>query len=226
MKDDHVIKVKKVTKVYRNGSQELVALSDVDLDLAAGEDMAIIGPSGSGKTTLLQIIGGLSQATSGEVGINGQDLNKMNDNELSYFRNKSIGFVFQFFNLQDYLTAKENVMLPMVFADMNTYKASAKAEQLLERVGLAARKDYYPRQLSGGEMQRVAIARSLANDPQLILADEPTANLDKDSAKNVIDLFKEIAEKQGVSVVVITHDPNISALFKRTVHIQNGKLSA
>lgn len=219
----HILELQKVSREYKNGGSMTTALKDITYQLAEGESLAVIGPSGSGKTTLLNVIGGLDKPSSGKIIINGQDLMKLNDKELSQFRNKTIGFVFQFFNLQDYLRAYENVMIPMIFAGTNIKKAKEKALELLEKVGLAKRAEYYPKQLSGGEMQRVAIARSLANDPKILLADEPTANLDKASAEKVLDLFDEI-KKQGVSLIVITHDQHVSSRFDNVLHISNGEV--
>jgi len=186
--------------------------------------MAIIGSSGSGKTTLLHILGGLDKPNSGEVRINNQILNKLNDNELSKFRNKTIGFVFQFFYLQDYLTARENVALPLILAGENTKRSLEKAEMLLNQVGLSHRFNHYPNEISGGEMQRIAVARALIHDPKIILADEPTGNLDKENAENILNIFDEIA-KTGVSVVVITHDNWISKRFKNVLRLSKGVIT-
>lgn len=218
-----ILELINVTKEYKNGASMLAAVQEASYKLKEGDDLAIIGPSGSGKSTLLNLIGGLDKPTRGAVIINGQDLSKLNDKQLSAFRNKTIGFIFQFFNLQEYLRSYENVMIPMLFSGVSWKDAKKRAEELLEKVGLSQRVDYYPRQLSGGEMQRVAVARSLANNPKILLADEPTANLDKESAKSVIQLFKEI-NKQGVSLIVITHDPHVSEQFTHIVRIEDGKL--
>lgn len=220
-----ILELKNVTKEYKNGNRLLAAVKDANYSLQEGDDLAIIGPSGSGKSTLLNLIGGLDKPTKGEIIIDGQDLSKLNDKQLSTFRNKTIGFIFQFFNLQDYLKAYENVMIPMLFSGVPWKEAKTRSEELLKKVGLEHRSEYYPRQLSGGEMQRVAVARSLANNPKILLADEPTANLDKESAKGVIQLFKEI-NTQGVSLIVITHDTNVSKQFSHIVQIEDGKLQA
>lgn len=215
--------VKDITKFYEDGRSKITALDNISFTLEKGEDMAIVGPSGSGKTTLLNIIGGLDKPSKGKVIIDGKEISKLKDKELSRFRNKTIGFIFQFFNLQEYLKAYENVMIPMLFAKIKQKIAREKAERLLKEMGLETRINCYPRQLSGGEMQRVAIARSLANDPKVLLADEPTANLDKKSAEKVIEIFDEI-NKKGVSVIIITHDPSICKKFKNIIHISNGKI--
>ncbi|MFS8130359.1 MAG: ABC transporter ATP-binding protein [Candidatus Dojkabacteria bacterium] len=219
----NVIEIESVTKKYKNGDHNTSALKSVSYKLAQGESMAIVGPSGSGKSTLLNLVGGLDKTSEGTVKIDGSDLNKLNDNDLSKFRNKVIGFVFQFFNLQDYLTAQENVMIPMLIAGEKQSHAKSYSEDLLKQVGLGERKNFYPKQLSGGEMQRVAVARSLANKPKILLADEPTANLDKESAEKVLEIFDDIA-KTGVSVVVITHDQSISARFKNVLKLKNGEV--
>lgn len=220
-----IIDVKNVTKTYKRGGATTHAVKSLNFSLEEGDSMAIVGPSGSGKTTLLNIIGALDKPTEGTVTIDNKDLSKFNDNQLSKFRNKTIGFVFQFFNLQDYLSAKENVMIPLLFAGVKYKKANAKAEELLAKVGLESRKDYLPKHISGGEMQRVAIARSLANDPKILLADEPTANLDKASAEKVLNIFDDIA-KTGVSIVVITHDHNVSTRYRNILNLQNGEIQA
>ncbi|MEP7104105.1 MAG: ABC transporter ATP-binding protein [Candidatus Dojkabacteria bacterium] len=219
----NIIEINSVTKRYKNGDQKTSAVKNVSYSLPKGESLAIIGPSGSGKSTLLNLLGGLDKPTEGGVKIDNSELNKLNDNELSKFRNRVIGFVFQFFNLQEYLTAQENVMIPMLIAGEKQSHAKHQAEELLKQVGLSERKNYYPKQLSGGEMQRVAVARSLANKPKILLADEPTANLDKASAEKVLDIFDDIA-KTGVSVVVITHDHNVSDRFKNVLKLKNGEV--
>lgn len=220
----NIIQVHNVTKSYRDGSSKILALNNISFNLPEGESMAIIGSSGSGKTTLLHILGGLDKPNSGEVRINNQILNKLNDNELSKFRNKTIGFVFQFFYLQDYLTARENVALPLILAGENTKRSLEKAEMLLNQVGLSHRFNHYPNEISGGEMQRIAVARALIHDPKIILADEPTGNLDKENAENILNIFDEIA-KTGVSVVVITHDNWISKRFKNVLRLSKGVIT-
>jgi len=215
--------VENVTKTFKDGISHIKALDDISFSLNEGEDLAIIGPSGSGKTTLLNMIGGLDKPSKGKVIIDGKEINRLNDRELSNFRNKTIGFIFQFFNLQEYLRAYENVMIPMIFAKVKQSKE--KALNLLKEVGLEKRINYFPRQLSGGEMQRVAIARSLANDPKIILADEPTANLDKESAEKVLKIFQKDISKRGVSVIMITHDKELCKKFKNKIYLRDGKIT-
>lgn len=219
----NIIEANKVTKKYQDGDTEVLALDDVSLALAQGESMVIIGTSGSGKSTLLQLLGGLDYPTSGELLIDGQNLQKMNDNELSQFRNKTIGFVFQFFHLQEYLTAKENIALPLIVGGASETEANKRASELLKQVGLEHRAKHTPRKMSGGEMQRVAIARALSNGPKVIMADEPTGNLDKANAENILEVFDGIA-KTGVSVLMITHDEAMAHRYKNVLHLDKGKL--
>lgn len=217
----NIIEAKGLTRKYQDGNSVTCALNNVSISLPEGESIAIIGTSGSGKTTLLQLLGGLDYPTSGEVFVDGKSLNNLNDNELSHFRNKTIGFVFQFFHLQDYLTAKENVALPMIIAGKDSEYAYLHAEKLLDQVGLSHRINHTPKKMSGGEMQRVAIARALANEPKIIMADEPTGNLDKENAKNVLEVLDKIAES-GVSVLMITHDEQMSHRYQHVLRLDKG----
>jgi ABC-type lipoprotein export system ATPase subunit len=219
-----LISLSKVNKYYKRSSETIHALKDVDFELEQGDSAVIIGPSGSGKSTLLQIIAGLDTQSDGSVMINGKELSKMNDSQISSFRNSDIGFVFQFFNLQNYFTALENVSLPGIIQGRSKSETQSEALKLLKKVGLEHKANKYPFELSGGEMQRVAIARSLINKPKLILADEPTGNLDNENATNILQLLSGL-ESDGVSVLIITHDPRASKIFKRTVTISDGKLS-
>ncbi|MFA5134557.1 MAG: ABC transporter ATP-binding protein [Patescibacteria group bacterium] len=220
----NIIEADKLTRKYQDGDSDVLALNEVTLALPENDSMVIIGTSGSGKTTLLQLLGGLDYPTSGTISVNGQQLNAMSDNELSEFRNKTIGFVFQFFHLQDYLTAKENVALPLLLAGTVQQEAFARAEKLLRQVHMEHRIDHTPKKMSGGEMQRVAIARALANNPKIIMADEPTGNLDKANAENVLELFDEIAKRKGVSVLMITHDESMAHRYEHVLHLDKGTL--
>jgi ABC-type lipoprotein export system ATPase subunit len=222
---EQLISVQGVRKAYPSTKGTTVALDNVTFSLKKGETLAIVGPSGSGKTTLLQLIGGLDIPSQGSVTIAGQDLAHLSDNALSTFRNRTIGFVFQFFNLQGYFTARENVAFPLILGGMPTKKAYEKAENILKKVGLEDRMDHVPAMLSGGEMQRVAVARALAQDPQLILADEPTANLDAENAHKVVELLKREAEA-GTTLIVITHDSSVANQFERTLKLAKGKVVA
>lgn len=221
----NIIEVKDLTKVYKDGSEKIVALDEVSFSLPQGQDLAIVGPSGSGKTTLLELIAGLNKPTSGQVIIDSRDVNKGSDTDISQFRNKTIGFVFQLMHLQDYFTALENVTLPLIACGTPRKEALERAQTLLERVGLKHRLNQYPKQLSGGEMQRVAIARSLANKPKIIMADEPTGKLDKKNADNVMQIFAEVAKDEGVSFVLITHDESISKKYRNIIRLDHGKMA-
>ena len=219
-----LIKVKKLTKIYQDGDDKVVALDSVSFDLNPGEDLAIIGPSGSGKTTLLELMAGLNDSTSGEVLVEGRKVNRGSDREISEFRNKTMGFIFQMMHLQDYFTAEENVMLPMLFAGTDNTTARKTARELLKKVGLEKRMTHKPSKLSGGEMQRVAFARALANSPKIVMADEPTGKLDKKNSEMLIEMLKTTAKEQGISVIVITHDPDVAKKFGRVIKLKHGKV--
>lgn len=206
------------------GDEDIHALDGVDLSIKKGEFIAIVGPSGSGKTTLANIIGALDKPTSGEVVIEEQNIAKSNDKELSDLRNKKIGFVFQTFNLQSGYTALENVMLPLIFAKIPLKKRKAKAEECLNAVGLGDRMKHKPDQLSGGQRQRVSIARALANNPEIIIADEPTGNLDSQKGKEIINLLRDLNKNKGITLIVITHDTNIAREADRIISIYDGKI--
>jgi putative ABC transport system ATP-binding protein len=219
-----LIELKKITRVYKLGSELIYALNNLDLAIQDSEFLAIIGPSGSGKTTLANIIGGLDIPTSGEVTVDHDRINDINDNKLSHFRNKKVGFVFQTFNLQPSFSALENVMLPLIFAKTSFKKRRLKAEQCLVAVGLADRAKHRPSQLSGGERQRVSIARAIANDPEIIIADEPTGNLDTEKGREIIALLKELNETKKITLIVITHDMNVARQADRIISMQDGML--
>jgi putative ABC transport system ATP-binding protein len=220
-----VIRCENVWKIYNHGlPSEVKALKGIDLEVKPGEFLGIIGASGSGKSTLLNQIGALDKPTQGSIFIDGQNIAHLSEDHLAILRRKKIGFVFQSFNLIGSLTAQQNVELPMIFNGMSDTDRSKRAGKLLEDVGLGDRKDARPSQLSGGQNQRVAIARALANDPALLLADEPTGNLDTASGKIIIDIFKKL-NKDGRTIVIITHDPHIARETKRIVRITDGKLT-
>jgi putative ABC transport system ATP-binding protein len=216
-----MIDMRGIRKVYSMGKVELEALRGIDLQIGEKEFISIMGPSGSGKSTLMNLMGCLDTPTSGEYFLEGQKVESLSPNELAEIRNKKVGFVFQNFNLLPYATAFENVEVPLIFGGMPTRKRRKRAMELLDRVGLGERADHKPTELSGGEMQRVAIARALANQPRLILADEPTGNLDTGSGKEIIDLFEELG-RQGHTVVVITHDHGIAKRTHRIVKLRDG----
>ena len=223
MATEPLIELNGVTKKYELGGEVINALSNVDLKIYSGEFVAIIGPSGSGKSTLSNIIGGLDHPDEGSVVVAGNDLSKVKDKVLSEYRNRYVGFVFQSFNLQPQLTALENVMMPLIFAKLSGKVRRERAEARLKQVGLGDRLKHLPSQLSGGQRQRVSIARSLANDPSLIIADEPTGNLDSGRGEEILQLLKEM-NKTGVTLIIITHDMNIARQAGRVLSIHDGKL--
>jgi ABC-type lipoprotein export system ATPase subunit len=217
-----VVQLKQVTKVYRKGAQEVRALDGIDLRAESPGMLAVVGPSGSGKSSLLHMIGAMDRPTGGEVVVAGRHLAALGDAELTGFRRQTVGFVFQSFNLIPNLTALENVMLPMEFNGVDKRERGRRALTLLERVGLRARATHRPGELSGGEQQRVAIARALANDPPLVLADEPTGNLDSKTGLLIYELLEEIARER--TVIVVTHAEPLAQRAKRVIHIQDGRL--
>ncbi|MGA7192083.1 MAG: ABC transporter ATP-binding protein [Anaerolineales bacterium] len=217
-----VAKVEKVTKVFKIGEVETRALRGVDLTIENGEFTALVGPSGSGKTTLLQLIGCLDQPTSGKVFINGTDVTKLNRNQRADLRRSALGFVFQFFALIPTLTAYENVEMPLLLENHKPSERRERVNQLLEAVSLADRAHHRPDQLSGGEQQRVAVARSLASNPSLVLADEPTANLDTENGKQVMEIMQKLNQETGVTYVFATHDPRVIKYAKRIVTLRDG----
>jgi putative ABC transport system ATP-binding protein len=213
-----------VRKVYRQGENDITALAGVSLDIAKGSFVAVMGPSGSGKSTLLHLIGGLDRPSSGEVLIDNRLLGQMVDDEVTLFRRTKIGFVFQFYNLLPTLTALENVTLPFVLDGVSKGDADRKAQLLLEKVGLEQRKHHLPEELSGGEIQRVAMARALAFDPPILLADEPTGNLDSKSGDAILLLLRRINREQGCTVVMVTHSQEAAGYGDRIVFLRDGKV--
>ena len=219
----NILSTHDLTKIYGNGDNAVHALSHVSLDIEEGTFVSIIGSSGSGKSTLLNLLGGLDRPTSGEVIVDGKSIFEMRDEELTIFRRRKIGFVFQSFHLLPRQSALTNVELPLNYARVPKKERRERARKALERVGLADRVDFKPNQLSGGQMQRVAIARAIVNNPKLLLADEPTGALDTKSGAQVMELFQKLND-EGVSVLMITHDPEIAAHAKRVVMIRDGEL--
>jgi len=220
---DLVIEIRGLTKVYRMGEVEVHALKGIDLAVERGELVAIMGPSGSGKSTLMNIIGCLDRPTAGTYRLDGIDVSRLERDQRAEIRNRKIGFVFQSFNLLARTRATENVELPLLYSDLpiNALERARRARQALARVGLAGREDHYPSQLSGGQQQRVAIARALVTDPAILLADEPTGNLDSRTSEEIIGIFQELNDA-GKTVVLITHEPDIAAHARRVIYLRDG----
>lgn len=207
------------------GGEKIYALYQVNLRIEAGEFVAIMGPSGSGKTTLANVIGGLDSLDQGEVLVDGENIAKLSDKDLSLFRNQKIGFIFQSFNLMPMYTALENVMIPLVLAGMNIKERKERALKCLKAVGLDDRVNHKPAQLSGGQRQRVCIARALANNPQIIIADEPTGNLDSKKGLEIVDLLKVLNEQVKITMIVITHDPAVAKMAQKIITMKDGQLT-
>lgn len=218
-----MIKLEHIFKIYQLGENKVYALDDVSLHVAEHEFLSIIGPSGSGKSTLMNMLGCLDVPTSGKYILDGEDVSKKNDDELAYIRNNKIGFVFQGFNLIQKLTAIENVELPLIYLNVPARERRERAKKALESVGLGERLHHTPTELSGGQQQRVAIARALITNPPIILADEPTGNLDSKAGKEVMQIFKEL-HKKGNTIILITHDSDVAKQASRMVRIQDGKI--
>ena len=219
-----VLECREVSKDYIDSNTRIKVLNNVAFQLKAGEQVAIMGRSGSGKTTLLQLLGGLDLPTSGQVLLNGHNLKNLQERELEKMRNHSIGFIYQFHHLLPEFTALENVAMPQLVANIAPKIATERAHVLLEKVGLANRFDHKPAELSGGERQRVAIARALINDPDCVLADEPTGNLDDENALHIIEVLQSLNREQNTSIIIVTHDPDLASKMDRTLHLHGGQL--
>lgn len=223
IKTKNILKLEKVSKIYRMDGVSVKALDNVSLAIAEGEFASIVGPSGSGKSTLMHIIGCLDTPTLGKVFLDGQEVSQMTERQLAQVRNKKIGFVFQQFNLLPRTSALENVSLPLLYNGTSNSEAPKKAIEVLRQVGLGERLDHHPNQLSGGQQQRVAIARALVTNPSIILADEPTGNLDSKSGVEIMEIFKGL-HRQGRTIILVTHDDDIASQAQRIVRLKDGKI--
>jgi len=221
-----MIRCRDVRKIYRQGENDITALAGVSLEIPAGSFAAVMGQSGSGKSTLLHLIGGLERPTSGELLVDGRLIGQMADDQVTLFRRTQIGFVFQFFNLLPTLTAMENVALPFVLDGRAKSEADERAASLLVKVGLDQRKDHLPAELSGGEIQRVAIARALSFRPPILLADEPTGNLDSKNGTAILDLLRQINQEDGCTVIVVTHSEEAASYAGRKIYLRDGRVEA
>ena len=224
MKQQEFFRMTGIHKIYKLGDEDLHVLRDIHLQTRQGEYLSILGPSGSGKSTLMNIIGCLDTPSMGSYILHGRYINDMGEKELAHLRSREIGFVFQNSQLLPRLNARQNVELPMIYADVSKKERKRRAEEMLERVGLSDRMEHFPNQLSGGQQQRVAIARALVGNPSILLADEPTGALDQKTGKQVMELFQSLNE-EGRTVIMITHDMNIAAYARRVVHIIDGELT-
>jgi len=224
MQKEPLIRAVDLARYYTIGQENVRALDGVSLEVAQGEFVALVGPSGSGKSTLLNLLGGLDRPSSGEIYVADLELGRASDRELVQYRRKRIGFIFQSFNLLVTRSAVENVETPLMLADVKPKERRARALELLGLVGLGKRANHKPNQLSGGEMQRVAVARSLANRPLLLLADEPTGNLDSQTGRDILNLLREAVSNQGVTLVLVTHDAQVASFADRVVHMLDGRI--
>jgi putative ABC transport system ATP-binding protein len=221
-----VVRVQDVRKEYRRGSERIDVLQGINLEIPQGDFLALMGPSGSGKTTLLNLIGGLDRPTSGSVEVAGEPISRLSDGQLAKWRSRHIGFVFQFYNLLPVLTAEKNVELPLLLTSLSGAERRQHAATALGVVGLSDRARHYPRQLSGGQEQRVGIARAIVTDPTLLLCDEPTGDLDRKSGDEILDLLQALNREHGKTIIMVTHDPHAAARARRTLHLDKGSLVA
>ncbi|MFB0537788.1 MAG: ABC transporter ATP-binding protein [Anaerolineae bacterium] len=221
-----ILEANEVSKQYKMGEVTVDALDGVDFVVEKGEFVAVMGPSGSGKSTLLHLLGGLDKSTDGEVTLGGRKLSVMSDKEVTLARRRNVGFVFQFYNLLPTLTAEENIALPLLIDGKKLKKSQSKIDELLELVGLTERRKHKPDQLSGGEQQRVAIARAFVNDPDIVLADEPTGNLDSRAGEEIMKLLRRSCDELGQTIVVVTHDPKAASFADRIVFLKDGQIAS
>ena len=223
--DSSLVRIRDVTKTFHRGSEDIHVLSSLDLTVTKGEFLALMGPSGSGKSTLLNLIGGLDRPTHGSVEIGGQRIDQLSERDLAAWRSEHVGFVFQFYNLMPVLTAERNVELPLLLTHLSKSQRRQHAENALKVVGLSHRLKHYPRTLSGGEQQRVGIARAIVSDPTILLCDEPTGDLDRKSGDEILTLLQTLNQEQGKTIIMVTHDPHASIRASRTVHLDKGQLA-
>jgi putative ABC transport system ATP-binding protein len=221
-----IVKIKNLYKSYRRGNQILPVLTDISLDIDEGEFLALMGPSGSGKTTLLNLIAGIDRADSGVITVSGLDITSLSETELAEWRAANVGFIFQFYNLIPVLTAFENVELPLILTGLSKKERRAHVEMALSVVNLSDRMDHYPGQLSGGQQQRVAIARAIVTDPTILVADEPTGDLDRISANDVLELMERLVHELGKTIIMVTHDPRAAGKAHLIKHLDKGILNA
>jgi putative ABC transport system ATP-binding protein len=221
-----LVEVSKLTKIYRKGTQEIRVLQDLDLNVEAGDFVALMGPSGSGKTTLLNLIAGIDRPTAGRVAVGGCELGQMSRGQLAAWRAEHVGYVFQLYHLIPVLTAYENVEIPLLLLSISRAERRRRVHIALEAVGLLDRYDHYPRQLSGGQEQRVAIARAIVADPTILVADEPTGDLDAETAAQTLQLLRRLNEEMGKTLIMVTHDPRAAAVARRIIRLEKGKLVA
>ena len=220
-----ILKLENVWKIYQMGKLELAALKNVSLEIPPGDFVAVMGPSGSGKSTLLNMLGCLDFPTRGKIFLKNKDISSLSQDQLSQLRGRTIGFIFQEFNLLPNLNALENVMLPMIFQKVPFLERDKKAREILNSVGLGSRMLHQQAELSGGERQRVAIARAFANDTELVIADEPTGNLDSKTGKMIMELIRDFQQKKGKTVIVVTHDPEVASYSKKIINIKDGEIA-
>ncbi|HTL71713.1 MAG TPA: ABC transporter ATP-binding protein [bacterium] len=225
MAAENIVTIRNLSKIYQQGDIDVTALNSISLDIASAEFLALMGPSGSGKSTLLHIIAGVDRPTSGECRVQDVDVTRLNESQLADWRNQNVGFIFQTFNLIPVLTAAENVELPLLLTQLSRSQRRKQVATALELVGLSDRAHHLPRQLSGGQEQRVAIARALVTDPKLIVADEPTGNLDSHSAHEILTVMQSLRKDAGKTVIMVTHDPKAAAFGTRQIHLEKGELS-
>ena len=220
-----LVDVRGVDKLFRRGSEEIHVLGGLDLEIPEGEFLALMGPSGSGKSTLLNLIGGLDRPTEGSINVGGQRIDRLSDRKLAAWRSRHVGLVFQFYNLLPVLTAERNVELPLLLTHLSAKERQQHVQTALSVVGLTDRNRHYPRQLSGGEQQRVGIARAIVTDPTLLLCDEPTGDLDRKSGDEILDLLQALNQQQGKTIVMVTHDPHAAVRAGRVLYLDKGQLS-